>query len=152
MKARDLMTRDVEVCKLNDSAAEAVDIMTRRNCGFVPIVSNNESRILEAVITDRDVALFLGQTNLCAKDVQVWQFCRFEPKTVTEDADAYDIANLMEVYQIHRVPVVDQIGKLVGVVSLKDLAKEAWLEKGIRYPEMTEAKIGEIIETIATSR
>lgn len=150
MKARDLMTKDIEVCTLNNSAADAISIMKRKNCGFVPVVLDQNNRTLTGVLTDRDAALFLGESKRPASDVKVREFYTRTPKTVPENADLHDVVQLMEEQQIHRVPVTDETGKkLLGIISLKDLAQEARMERGSQKPGVSEAEIGEIIETIA---
>lgn len=152
MLTRDLMTREIETCTLEDSAAQAIAIMTRRNCGFVPVVLDPFSNVLEGVVTDRDLALFLGRSGRRAGEVKIKECFTRDPKCVVEDTKLHDVARLMEDFHIHRVPVTDNNRRLLGIISLKDLAEEAWKERGTENPEVTEKEIGEIVESISRAR
>lgn len=152
MIARQLMTKDVEVCTLNDSAAHAIEIMRRRNCGFVPIVVDLYSKVLAGVVTDRDLVLFLGKSDMRPSEVTLKNCYTAKPKSVVEDTDIRDVEELMKDYQIHRVPVVNKDGKVIGVISLKDLAEEAWAENDSKNPEITEVEIGKVVEQISVNQ
>lgn len=152
MKARDLMTKEIEVCVLDDSAAQAGQIMERRNCGFIPVVRHRTDWVLEGVLTDRDMALFLAKTNRRAEEIRVEEFCTRNPKTILENTEIPEVEAVMKDFHIHRIPVVDDERKLVGIISLKDLAKEAWEERLDDFPELREKEIAEIVESISLAR
>ena len=152
MLARDLMKQDLEFCTLEDTAAKAAEIMKRRNCGFVPVVRDAQSGILEGVFTDRDLALFLGCTNRLAEEVRVKEFCTRDLRTVLPGDSLDKVKTLMEKEHVHRVPVTEKNGKLTGVITLKDLAEIAWRERSEKIPDVTDKELGEIIESIALSR
>jgi CBS domain-containing protein len=152
MNARELMTKEIEICTLNDTAQKAGEIMQHRNCGFVPVVRDSNNWFLEGVLTDRDIALYLCKTNKRPSEIKVGEFCTRRPKTVTLDTEIHEVEKLMEDAQIHRIPVVGQDGKLAGVISLKNLAETAWKGRKNQFPEVTEKEIGEIVEAIAISR
>jgi CBS domain-containing protein len=146
------MKRDIEVCTLEDSAAKAAEIMSQRNCGFVPLVRGWNDWYLEGVITDRDLGLFLGKTDRRASEVRLAEFGSRDIRTVYEDDDIHMVEALMEEAHIHRVPVTDRNGKISGIIALKDLADEAFREKRAKHPEVTEKEIAEIVESISTAR
>jgi CBS domain-containing protein len=150
MKARSLMRRDIEACMPTDSAAKAIEIMRRRNCGFIPVIRSFDDWHLDGVFTDRDLVLFLGKTDRQPSKVQVGEFCCRGVKSVFEDDTSRTVIALMEAAKIHRVPVVDHAGRLTGIISLKELAEEAYREKDIEFPpEIPERDIAEIVESIA---
>lgn len=151
MQIRELMTADPEACLATDSCAVAVGIMRRRNCGFVPIVESHMTKRVIGVVTDRDVALHFEKVSRPASEVAVEGCMTRDVKTIAPDAGLDEAAKLMERFAIHRLPVV-QNGRLVGVLSLKDIAVAA--DKRWAYPgsSTAEEKLGEIIEAIASSR
>jgi CBS domain-containing protein len=151
MQIRELMTADPEACLSSDSCAAAVAIMRRRNCGFVPIVDSQATKRVIGVVTDRDIALHLGQADDEADDVPVKACMTKDVKSIAPSAGLNDAAKLMEQFAIHRLPVVEN-GRLVGVLSLKDIAVAA--DKRWAYPESStaEQKLGEIIEAISSAR
>ena len=151
MHIRELMTADPEACLPSDSCATAVAIMRRRNCGFVPVVDSQATKRLIGVVTDRDIALHLGQADDEADDVPVKACMTRHVKSTAPSANLNDAAKLMEQFAVHRLPVVEN-GRLVGVLSLKDIAVAA--DKRWAYPESStaEQKLGEIVEAIASAR
>lgn len=151
MHIRELMTADPEACLATDSCATAVAIMRRRNCGFVPIVDSHATKRVVGVVTDRDIALHFERVNRPASEVPVAGCMTKDPKTIAPDAGLNEAAKIMEQCAIHRLPVVEQ-GRLVGVLSLKDIAVAA--DKRWAYPESStaEQKLGEIVEAIASAR
>ena len=152
MLTHDLMTQEVEMCTFEDTAQQAASIMSRRNCGFVPVVLDHETKILVAVLTDRDLVLFLSKTNRRPSEVKVGEFCTRFPKTVFANTEIHEVEELMKEYQIHRLPVIDNVGKIIGVISLKDLADEAWRDVNDFQPEVSEREIAEIVEVISRAR
>ena len=151
MQIRELMTAEPEACLATDSCAAAVAIMRRRNCGFIPIVDSHATKRVVGVVTDRDIALHFERINRPATEVPVSGCITKDVKTIAPSASLSEAAKLMERYAIHRLPVVDN-GRLVGVLSLKDIAVAA--DKRWAYPESTtaEQKLGEIVEAIASAR
>ena len=151
MQIRELMTADPEACLATESCAAAVAIMRRRNCGFVPVVDSQATKRVIGVVTDRDIALHLGQADDEADDVPVKACMTKDVKSISPRVILHEAAKLMEQFAIHRLPVVEN-GRLVGVLSLKDIAVAA--DKRWAYPESNtaEQKLGEIVEAIASAR
>lgn len=154
MKIEELMSGDPEVCTPKDSCAAALDIMKRRNCGFVPMVESQESMRLVGVVTDRDIALYLLEAD-CPPGKGVLQDCMTpNPKAISPEASLDEAARLMETAAVHRLPVV-QGSKLIGILALKDIATFAAHAHGTRLSselEPAERKIAEVIEAIAVAR
>ncbi len=151
MRIRDIMTKDPEACLASASCAAAVEIMRRRACGFVPVVESHASRRVIGVVTDRDIVLQLVQTDLPASQVAVETCMAKAVKTVSPDADLADVAQVMEAAAVHRVPVTEN-ERLVGVLSIKDIALAARKQWAYSGPHVAERQMTEIIEAIAAAR
>ena len=151
MRIRDIMTKDPEACLASASCAEAIEIMRRRKCGFVPIVDSHASRRVIGVVTDRDIVLHLGHTDRSASQIAVEACMTREVKTVLPDADLEDAARVMEAAAVHRVTVVES-GTLVGVLSIKNIALAARQQWAYAGPHVAERQMTEIIEAIAAAR
>ncbi len=149
MFARNLMTRNVEACALEETAAEAAAIMVRRNCGFVPVVADHASKTLAGVLTDRDMALYLAKINRRTGQVKIKEFYTPDPRFVREDASLGDVEKMMERFQLRRIPVTDEHRRLVGVISLRDLAEEAYKDRNELHPQVTEKEVVGIVESIS---
>ena len=67
--------------------------------------------------------------------------------------DAIGVAlKIMETNQIRRLPVLDAGDRLVGMLSLADVSREAAREHGLLDPHVTDAALAQALEAIATSR
>jgi len=150
MQVRELMTSDPAICLATDTLKTVLEAMRRRRCGFMPIVDSHASRQLVGVVTDRDVALHLAQLDQPASQVPVEGCMTRDPKTTHPDAELPDAAAVMEQAAVHRLPVVEQ-GRVVGVLSLKDVAvaaRKGWRGAG---PNVPERQLRDIMEAIAAA-
>jgi len=128
MKARDLMTPDPAVVTLDQSLSDAALIMRDLDVGIVPVVDNPSSRNLRGVITDRDIAVrHVAERHL--EDCPVSAHMTSGPlDTVSPEADASEVMELMMRDQVRRV-LVTEGDRLVGVIAQADLAlKEGEVE------------------------
>lgn len=124
-KARDIMTKDPAFCTPDTDLKTVAQMMCEHDCGEIPVVDSAESRKPIGVVTDRDITCrTLGQGrnpfDMKAAD------CMTSPAiTVKEDELVDDCCQKFEENQIRRIPVVDDAGKLCGIVSQADLALKA---------------------------
>jgi CBS domain-containing protein len=73
------------------------------------------------------------------------------PRTCRPTDAIEDAEKIMREAQIRRLPVVDADGRLVGLISLADLAREAARERTTKSPEITETAIGDTLAAICTA-
>src|SRR5215470_12054193 len=118
MKVSEIMTRDVFLAspgqKLRDVAAE----MEKHDIGVLPVGDNDR---LVGMITDRDIAI-RGISHGLGPDAPVRDVMSAEVKYCFEDDEIDDLAQNMAAEQIRRLPVLNDEKRLVGIVSLGDLA------------------------------
>jgi CBS domain-containing protein len=151
MNIRDLMTPDPEACLPTDRCAKAGEIMRRRKCGFVPIVDSWLAQRVIGVVTDRDLALHLSKVDRPAGQVPVSECMHTPATTIGPDAPLEEAAILMEQCAIHRLPVV-QNGRLIGVFSLKNLARQARKDWSTAESSGIERQLTDIVEAIAVAQ
>lgn len=151
MQVRELMTADPDACTPHDTLDVAGEIMRRRTCGFVPVVDDQTAKKVVGVITDRDIALYLTRTNAPANRITVEMCMTKDPKVVGPEAELTEAAQAMEEIVVHRLPVVEH-GKLVGVLSLKDIALVARKEWGRVGTHIAEQQMRDILEAIAAAQ
>jgi CBS domain-containing protein len=101
------------------------------------------------MITDRDIvmcALFQAKTlrDLRVSDATMAQ----EARTCTPGDFLADAENIMREGKIRRLPVVDDEGRLLGIISLADLAQEAARERSAKSKEITEEEVGDTLAAI----
>lgn len=144
VRARDLMTEDPEVVTPSSTLAEAAAKMRDLDVGIIPVVDDRTTMSLRGVITDRDIAVRAAAE---AKDMaksKVSDFMTEDVSTCEEEDSVRAIFDVMKREQVRRVPIVDQDGRLVGIVAQADLAVDyAGLDLG------REAEVEEVVERIS---
>jgi len=119
MLIKDRMTRHVEVVSSNDTVREAAQKMKALNIGVLPVC---DSRHLVGIITDRDITLRSVADAKDPSSTRVGDVMTRGIEWVLDDQDAKEVAKKMKEKQIRRVPVISHDKKLVGMLSLGDLA------------------------------
>ncbi len=133
----DVMTRDVRVVAPSDSMQRAAQCMDELNVGSVPVCDGQK---LVGMVTDRDITVRGVAANKAAASTPVSDVMSTSVRWCTEDQPVGDVMDEMRDAQIRRMPVVDQDKKLVGIISLGDLA-----DRGA-----DDARVGEVLRDIST--
>ena len=120
MQVKDYMTKDLVRIAPEESAAVAARLLARHNVGVLPVCSK-EGR-LRGVVTDRDIVLRCVAANEDASQVKVAEIMTRRVISVDSSVSLETAAGLMAREQVRRLPVADG-GKLVGMVTLTDIAK-----------------------------
>jgi CBS domain-containing protein len=120
----DVMTPNPACCTLQSSIQEAARIMRDHDCGIVPVVEDSSNMRLIGVVTDRDIVIRILADGNGAASYTVADCLTRDVRSLTPDASLMDCRQLMESSQVRRVPVVDANSRLVGIVSMADLADE----------------------------
>ena len=118
MKVSEIMTRDVCLASPSKTLREAAAEMERRDIGVLPVGDNDR---LVGMITDRDIAV-RGISRGLGPDTPVRDVMSTEVKYCFEDDEVDDLAQNMAIEQIRRLPVLNDKKRLVGIISLGDLA------------------------------
>jgi CBS domain-containing protein len=121
--AAEIMTPDVETVKPDSSLQEVAALMKSANCGIVPVVDDNHTLI--GLITDRDIVVRACAAGLSPSQTRAKQIMTADIEAVTSDEDIKDVLDLMGHKQIRRIPVVDRDDRLVGIISMADVANRA---------------------------
>jgi CBS domain-containing protein len=120
MKIHEMMTSQVRCVKPAASIAEVAADLKRLNVGALPVCEDDGE--LLGIITDRDIVIGCVAAGLNPRTTQVREHMTCYPITVRSDDDVSTAFRLMAHEQIHRLPVIDQEGKIAGMVSLGDCA------------------------------
>ena len=118
---REVMSRDVETISPDSTLADAARKLRDLNVGSLPV---KEGERLIGVLTDRDITVRATAEGKDAKGTKVREAMSAEVAWVFEDETAQSAANIMRQRQIRRLPVLDRNDKLVGIITLGDLAVE----------------------------
>ena len=117
---RDLMTSNVETVGPDHTAKDAAAFMLSADTGSIPVCEDDK---VIGMITDRDIAV-RGIATGKGPDCSVRDLMSKDIVCARDTDDAEDIAAKMSAAQVRRLPVLDADDKLVGMVSLGDLARE----------------------------
>jgi CBS domain-containing protein len=121
MKVKHVMTRDPSCCLPSDPAPKAAMIMRNENAGSVPVVEDTEGRKVVGIVTDRDLCMGIVAENREPGGVTVGECMTATVVTCSANDAVAKVTELMKENQIRRVPVVDDTGALLGIVSMADL-------------------------------
>jgi CBS domain-containing protein len=120
MKVSEVMTRDVQTVRPDQTAREAASFMLNADAGSIPVT---EGERLIGMITDRDIAV-RGIAKGNGPDTPVRDLMSNDIICARESDDVEDVASKMSQAQVRRLPVVDDQERLCGIVSLGDLSRE----------------------------
>jgi len=119
MKVSDAMTKDVQIAGPNQTIREAAQAMLEVDVGVLPVGENDR---LVGMITDRDIAV-RGIAKGKGPDASVRDVMSSEVKYCFDDQDVEEVTQNMGDVQLRRLPVVNRDKRLVGILSLSDVAK-----------------------------
>ncbi len=118
MKVSDLMTRDVRVANPDEAIQFVARIMAGLDVGALPVGENDR---LVGMITDRDIALRAIAEGK-GPDTKVRDVMTADVQYCYDDQDIDEVAENMAGIQVRRLPVVNRDKRLVGILSLGDIA------------------------------
>jgi CBS domain-containing protein len=122
LKCRDIMTRNVTTCNTNTNVEKIAQLMRYEDIGAIPVLG--EDGRLEGIVTDRDIVVE-GLTKDKADSELKAEDCMTTDLYVAKQNDrVVDVIREMGDHQIRRVPVVDSRNRLVGIISMADVATQ----------------------------
>jgi CBS domain-containing protein len=122
MELRDIMTRNVEVISGDASLKEAATKMKTIDVGFIPVCDGDR---LKGILTDRDITIRATADGRDPTKTKVADVMSTDIAYCLEDQELDEAVSLMEARQIRRLPVLNLDKRLVGIVSLGDIAVHA---------------------------
>jgi len=128
MKIGNVMSRDVQLTSPDGRLRDAAALMKKIDAGVLPVAENDK---LVGMITDRDIAIRAVAEGK-GPNTKVRDAMSYEVKYCFEDEDVAHVAENMAELQVRRLPVMNRDKRLVGIVSLADLATEGSLPKTAR--------------------
>ncbi|MGC9148366.1 MAG: CBS domain-containing protein [Sulfolobales archaeon] len=130
LRVSDIMTRDVATATENATLSSIAAIMYERGIGSVIIVDEENKPI--GIVTERDIVYAVAK-NL-RRDAPAWSFMTENPVVIKESDLITDAMEKMRELNIRHLPVVNEEGKLVGMVSFRDIVDSASLLLSLLRP------------------
>ncbi len=136
-KVHEVMTDRPRAVTPETTVSEAAQLMKSDDIGSLPIL---EGEHLTGMVTDRDIVIRAIAEGKDPRGMPVREVASRELVTVNADEDLSSALHLMASQQVRRLPVVDDDGRLVGILAQADVAVEA-----------KEKAVGEMVEEISKS-
>jgi CBS domain-containing protein len=130
------MTSNPTTIESSGTIAEAARKMRDEDAGIIPIVDGDR---LVGTITDRDIAIRIVAEGKDPESATVGEIASRDLVTIDPQQDLDEALRLMAQHQVRRLPVVEEDGRLVGILAQADVAREA-------SPEQTGRVVEEISE------
>jgi CBS domain-containing protein len=146
MKVAALMSKDVACVRSSETLSAAAKIMWDCDCGSVPVLDEAGQKLV-GMITDRDICMSTWSRNAAPSGIKVSDAMSSQVSTCSPDDSLATAEGIMRSRRVRRVPVVDSSGKVVGMLSLADIAREADRERNQQTSQEITAE--EIAATLA---
>jgi CBS domain-containing protein len=121
MKIEELMTRPVVTCHADDPMSCAAQRMWENDCGALPVVDGEGHTV--AVITDRDICMAAWTTGKTLYELPVRAAMSHEVFCCHPQDSAQVLVRTMSEHRVRRVPIVDEDGHPIGIVSINDVTR-----------------------------
>jgi len=119
MNVREVMTPDVVIASPDDTLQRAAEMMIDIDAGVLPVGENDR---LVGILTDRDITVRAVALDKVPSECKVRDVMSHEVKYIYDDDSTEDAAKNMAELQMRRLPVLNREKRLVGILSLGDLA------------------------------
>jgi len=142
LQVSEIMTDQIHACHPEDSLNAAATIMGEHDCGAVPILDGRQE--LVGMLTDRDICLCAAKRDEPLSSLQVSDAVSWEPLTCSPDEEIETAEKKLAQHQVRRLPVTDHAGRLLGMLSLADIARAQR-----RGPARSQRKVATTIAAIS---
>jgi CBS domain-containing protein len=119
MKVSDAMTRNVQIADPDQTIRQAARMMAEIDAGILPVGENDR---LVGMVSDRDICIRAVAEGL-SPDTRIREVMSEEVLYCFEDQDVDEVARNMSEVKVRRLPVMSRDKRLVGIISLGDLAR-----------------------------
>ena len=132
---RDAMTSNPRNVEPNTTVVEAARLMKSEDVGSLPVVEGDR---LVGMVTDRDIVLRVVAEGKDVQSATVAEVASKDLVTVDPQQDLDEALRLMAQHQVRRLPVVEEDGRLVGILAQADVAQQG-----------DDARTGQVVQEIS---
>jgi CBS domain-containing protein len=132
MRVQEVMARDPKTCRANDTLVAAARILWDHDCGCVPVVDDQGRPV--GIVTDRDACMAAYTRGRRLDEIAVHGAMARTLFTCRADDGLAQAVALMQQKQVRRLPVVDERGRLCGVLSIADALRAAVVGRDLQAP------------------
>jgi CBS domain-containing protein len=139
MKVREIMTKNPATCTPDASLNEVAQLMIEHDCGCIPVVDGKDSMKPVGTITDRDITVRAFGANKNPLELKASDVMTSDVASVRPGSSIEQCCDEMESKQIRRILVVDESGRLAGIVAQADVAEYNTPRSGELVREISES-------------
>jgi CBS domain-containing protein len=151
MKVRELMATNVKYCRNYNTLSTAAQLMWDHDIGCLPVLDSDGRMV--GILTDRDICMAAYLQGGALGNLPVTNAMSRVVFSCKPGDDLKSVERTMREHQIRRMPVVDDLGNLVGMISLSDIVREAQREAESDKPrEISDAEIARVLASICAPR
>ena len=132
---KELMSSTPRTVSADQTIVDAARAMRDENVGLVPVVDGER---LVGTVTDRDITIRVVAEQQDPASTRMQEIASTDLVTVDPQQDLDEALRLMAQHQVRRLPVVEEDGRLVGIVAQADVARAG-----------SDAQTGELVEEIS---
>ena len=149
-----VMTVQVQWCAPEDSLERAARLMWDSDCGCLPVCSRDDGGARTVgLITDRDICMCALFEHQPLSELRVGQAMTRRVLSCQPSDSLEQVERVMQAGRVRRLPVLSAEGKLLGIVSLADLARAAAREGGLLVgSDSLESEVGHTLAAICAPR
>ena len=140
MRIEELMIRFPATCGPNETLSQAAHKMQNSNCAFLPVTAGEGRQRLVGMITDGDIRMAAQLQGRSLEEIRVRDAMANELRVCNPGDSLAEAEAIMQEASIRRLPVVDESGRLLGVLSLADVVDEA--EQELLCAQISAAQFG----------
>lgn len=138
MFVKEIMTSDPACCPPDAKLQDVAKMMVDNDCGCIPVIENDDSKLPIGMVTDRDITTRLVAEGKNPLDLTAADAMTSSVITVTPDTTLEQCCMLMEENQLRRLAVVDAAGACCGIIAQADIATNA-----------SKAKTAEVVQEVS---
>jgi len=120
MKVQDVMTSPARSCAADAAIVDAARTMWENHCGALPVLDDDGEPV--GIVTDRDICMALVRKNRFPARIAVREVMTPYPFTCQPQDGVGEALTIMAENRVRRLPVVNDEGHLIGIVSISDVA------------------------------
>jgi CBS domain-containing protein len=152
MRIEELMTKSPKACRLDTPLSHAARLMWENDFGCLPVTEEDDSGRVVGMITDRDICMAAFFTGKALSEIPVANAMTKAVYACNPGDDLAEAGAIMREMAVRRLPVIDASGRLIGLLSLADLAREAVRQRGAMNRRLTTGEVGLVLGTVCEPR
>lgn len=145
-KCNEVMTKTPVCCLPDDMATKAAELMKSENIGSILVIENEQTKRLVGIVTDRDLTLKITANGLDARSTKVETVMTQEVVTCQAEDNSQKALDAMSKHQLRRIPIVDDDGRILGIITQADVAMQ------VDHPKRIAAMVKEVSQPTVAER